>query len=58
MKIEHSIILTLSEKEADVLKAVLGSLTDTQFHEICKIKGEDRMLMSDLYDLIPELEEE
>jgi hypothetical protein len=57
MKVERRIIVMLNEKEADVLKTVLGSLTDPQFKQFCGVEGIDRELMRDLYDQIPELEE-
>ena len=58
MKVECNIVLTLSEHEGAVLKSVLGSMNDNQFSQICGVSGIDRMLMSELYDSIPDCNEE
>ncbi len=53
MKIEIKYTLTLTEVEASALNKVLGNLTDIQFSEICKVEGEERELIRDIWNALP-----
>ena len=54
MKIEISYSFTFTEKEASVLNKVLGNLTDDQFRNFCKIEGEERELIRDIWNALPD----
>ena len=49
--------LALSEREAGILKKLLGSFSDPEFSKI-GISGADRELMRDIYNQLPYEDEE
>tara|TARA_R110000822_G_scaffold100860_1_gene226825 strand:- start:1524 stop:1700 length:177 start_codon:yes stop_codon:yes gene_type:complete len=44
--------LELDEKEARALKIVLGNMTDLEFKAV-GIEGENRMIIQEIWDLLP-----
>jgi len=57
MDIEITYTIKLDANQAAVLKRVLGGLNDNEFGAL-GVRGEDRQRMSDLWDLLPDIEEE
>ena len=57
MEVEAKYIVKLSERDAQNLKKILGSMNDDEFAQR-GVRGEDRARMSDLWDLLPDTLEE
>ena len=57
MEMNIKFTLTLNQWEARALKQLVGNMTDDEF-EKAGIKGQDRQLMSDIFDFIPYHEDE
>ena len=50
-------LLKLTQREAEVLKILLGNMNDDQFAEF-GVRGDDRKLMAGLWCLLPYAEED
>jgi len=57
MRLKTTYTIHLDVNEAAALKTLLGSMNDEEFSRV-GIKGEDREVMSNLYDLIPHSDED
>jgi len=56
-KMKTTYHLELSLDESLALKQLLGSLTDPQFENF-GIEGEDRRMLGDIYNILPDKDEE
>tara|TARA_R110000737_G_scaffold108221_1_gene140937 strand:- start:707 stop:883 length:177 start_codon:yes stop_codon:yes gene_type:complete len=50
--VKKNYILELDEKEARALKILLGNMTDLEFKAV-GIEGENRMIIREIWDLLP-----